>query len=318
MRTVGILVSATFVVAACQPATVPASSGEPVVPPMDTPTRFSTAATPPYDLAPTSPPTEEAASVSTQVSEADGMTQLLVYAGTVIMGGVDVYADNDELPPHLVRIDAFWIDQVEVTNGMHDLCVENGACIPPPSFRSDDRASYYNDEQFRDYPVVNVSWSDAEVYCAWAGRRLPTEAEWERAARGDDMRTYPWGDEPPDEQLANFNNVIGDTSRVGTFARGASPFGALDMAGNVWEWVADRYKWNYYTSSPDANASGPDSSSGIIDRVLRGGSFQDPRISLRIPNRGHEAGPNDEASAADPARSGQRSVKIGFRCAMDN
>lgn len=234
------------------------------------------------------------------------------------MGGLDVYAENDEKPAHVVQEDAFWIDQVEVTNGMYSLCVAAGACRPPAKFNSDNRASYFDSLEFRDYPVVYVRWADAEAYCTWAARRLPTEAEWERAARGDDMRTYPWGDELPSQAYVNFNNYVGDTSRVGSYAAGASPFGALDMAGNVWEWVADLYKADYYEASIDTNPNGPAETRGLYVRVIRGGSFQDERMNLRVSNRGYELGPNPTLLPQDPTYAGRSSVKIGFRCASDS
>jgi formylglycine-generating enzyme required for sulfatase activity len=246
------------------------------------------------------------------------MTQLFVPAGTVYMGGLDVLRDSDEIPPHKVQINAFWIDQVEVTNGMYSLCVDVGTCRPPVNLSSDNRFDYFGNPEFRDYPVVQVSWTDANVYCQWAGRRLPTEAEWERAARGDDMRTFPWGDEPPNANNSNSGNSVGDTSRVGSYAEGASPFGALDMAGNVWEWVADFYKANYYESSPAENPSGPENTTGNNFRVIRGGSFQDTLLSLRISNRGYEVGPDPFVLPPDEAAYGHSSAKIGFRCAGDN
>lgn len=234
------------------------------------------------------------------------------------MGGLDVYAENDELPAHDVQLGAFWVDQVEVTNGMYNLCVQAGACAAPVKFNSDNRAAYFDNPDYRDYPVVYVTWLDARDYCAWAGRRLPSEAEWERAARGDDMRTYPWGDELPNPALLNYNNEVGDTTRVGSYAAGASPFGVLDMAGNVWEWVADLYKADYYQKSSEENSSGPVEAPGIYERVLRGGSFQDERVNVRGSNRGYDLGPDPYTSPQDPAHAGHSSVRIGFRCAADN
>jgi formylglycine-generating enzyme required for sulfatase activity len=241
------------------------------------------------------------------------MPQVYVPAGQVRMGGLDVNADEDELPAHSVTMNAFWIDQLEVTNAMYLLCVQSGACSPPATWGSEQRLSYFNDETYKDYPVVQVTWGQATDYCAWAERRLPTEAEWERAARGDDLRTFPWGDEPPSEIYANYNRLVGDTSRVGSYAAGASPFGALDMAGNVWEWVADYFSNQYYASSPSSNPTGPDTS-GTNQRVIRGGSFQDEWIDIRVSKRGSALGPNPLAFYDDPDRNGESSSKIGFRC----
>ena len=251
-----------------------------------------------------------------RISPQDGMTQLSIPAGTFTMGGMDVYRENDEQPAHQVSIDAFWIDQVEVTNGMYNLCVQADACQPPKETRSDNRDNYFGNPEFQDYPVVFVTWDDADTYCQWAERRLPTEAEWEYAARGDDLRNYPWGDELPNEYNANFMNLIGDTSRVGSYAEGASPFGALDMAGNVWEWVADRYRPNYYSNSPAANPQGPtEEEAQNVMRVIRGGSFQEDGLFLRLANRSFLEGPNHKADAKTAEYHGRSSARIGFRCA---
>ena len=246
------------------------------------------------------------------------MTQLYIPAGILNMGGLDILRDSDEIPAHQVKISAFWIDQVEVTNGMYGLCVNVGACRLPVKLNSNLRFDYFGNPEFNDYPVIHVTWRDANTYCQWAGRRLPTEAEWERAARGDDMRTFPWGDEPPNAINSNSGNSVGDTSRVGSYADGASPFGALDMAGNVWEWASDYYKAYYYASSPAENPLGPEDDIGTHLRVIRGGSFQDTLLNLRLANRGYEVGPNPFAPSLAEEYYGRSSVHIGFRCAADH
>lgn len=277
---------------------------------------------------PTIIPTEVVASATSEataapenikISSKDGMTQLFIPSGTLFMGGMDVYRENDEQPAHEVSIDGFWMDQVEVVNAMYELCVNDGTCRPPTLLRSDNREDYFGNPEFDDYPVVYVTWVDANAYCQWAGRRLPTEAEWERAARGDDKRNFPWGDELPSEYTANFMNLIGDTSRVGSYAEGASPFGVLDMAGNVWEWIADRYKPNYYQIAPTENPPGPsEEEAQYLMRVIRGGSYEDDGYTLRLANRNFIEGPDPKAQPEDDAYYGKISPKIGFRCTEDD
>lgn len=303
-----------LILSACQSAPTP----EPVIVSTSTPVPAASTATSIPTPTSTPLPVATATPDTIRISPKDGMTQIHIPAGTFTMGGMDVYRENDEQPPHQVRLDSFWMDQVEVTNGMYELCVRAGVCLLPGEFRSDNREDYFGIPEFRDYPVVNVTWFDADAYCKWAGRRLPTEAEWERAARGDDLRNYPWGDEPPNEFNSNSLNVVGDTTRVGSYTEGASPFGVLDMAGNVWEWVADYYKSNYYAVSPLDNPQGPTRDEARSDlRVIRGGSFQEDGVFLRLANRSFLDGPDPSAKREDKAYYGKSSTRIGFRCAED-
>jgi eukaryotic-like serine/threonine-protein kinase len=230
-------------------------------------------------MLPARPPTRGV--VSTKVSPKDSMLQMYVPAGDFLMGTTEDqmnaysimthYVDwGNEGPQHSVYLDAFWIDQTEVTNAQYARCVASGQCTKPYDTKSYTRPSYFGDSQFADYPVIFVDWNQAQAYCAWAGRRLPSEAEWEKAARGPDGRTFPWGDAAPNQYLLNYHNYIGDTTAVGSYPSGASFYGALDMAGNVWEWVNDWYSQSWYQSylATNPNPTGPDY--GDL-RVQRGG-----------------------------------------------
>jgi len=215
-----------------------------------------------------------------QVSNKDGMTLLYVPAGEFTMGSDN--GNADEKPVHQVNLDAFWIDLTEVTNSMYAKCVKDGKCDPPSSTKSYTHDNYYGNSQFDNYPVIYVSWDNAKAYCTWADRRLPTEAEWEKAARGTNANVYPWGNNAPNSNLLNYNNVVGDTTAVGKYPNGKSLYGAYDMAGNVWEWVADWYSDTYYIGSPSSNPLGPDSGQ---DRVLRGGSWNHDYDFVRSADR---------------------------------
>ena len=222
---------------------------------------------------------------STRVSPADGMIDVFVPAGVFTMGGVDARASENEKPIHQVSMPGFWIDKVEVTNAMYALCATAGACRLPQEFRSDSRDKYYGDAQYADYPVVYVTWLQAKTYCEWAGRRLPTEAEWERAARGDDTRVYPWGDQIPDATRANFSNLVGDTASVGNSTAGISPFGVLDMSGNVAEWTEtlDRVFSRDHPYRDDDDRNREDATGR---RVVRGGSWYSASTAiLYLPYR---------------------------------
>ena len=178
------------------------------------------------------------------------------------------------IPRHKVFLDGYWIYRTEITNAMYKLCVNDGVCSSPKNSYSKERTDYFTNPKYKDYPVVFVSWIDADNYCNWAGGRLPTEAEWEKAARGTDNRLFPWGNDFPVSDLANTTFSKLDTEPVDSYPLGASPYGVYNLAGNVYEWVADWFSATYYQSSPYENPTGPSNLSGELDRrVVRGGAF---------------------------------------------
>jgi formylglycine-generating enzyme required for sulfatase activity len=236
---------------------------------------------------------------STMISDKDDMTLLYVPEGEYTMGLDDDKYETDN-PAHKIILSAFWIDQTEVTNGMYQKCVDAKVCESPYSVTSGAFKSYYGNSAFADFPVIHIPWKQAWNYCEWVERRLPTEAEWEKAARGaTDERIYPWGDDEPSRDVANFGGLVGNTTSVYTQADGASPYGALNMAGNVWEWVADFYDPDYYHKSLSKDPQGPI----LTDkRVMRGGSWKDYPSVIRVVHR-----------YADYPQSA--SNILGFRCA---
>lgn len=227
---------------------------------------------------------------SSWVSYMDGMVMMYVPMGEFVMGRDD--GDGVEQPVHVVYLDAFWIDKMEITNAMYGECVGTGICDPPVSFGSYTQERYYGQPFFGDYPVNYVTWHEAQDYCAWRGARLPTEAEWEKAASWDDdrneRRLYSWG-EKISCAFANYKGrdgeCIGDTTKVGSYPLGASFYGVMDMVGNVSEWVADWYDDNFYNTSPLINPMGPDASPSS-SRSVKGGSWYASdyfsRLSYRI------------------------------------
>jgi len=286
----------------------------------------------------------------TQVSPKDGMMLVFVPEGDFLMGStqleIDALVDScveeenkrsdcegiyqNEFPQHTVALDAYWIDQTEVTNGMFSIFVEStgyqtdaeasGGSIgyQDGNWVRIDGANWMNPQGpessitgMDDYPVVHVTWKDAATYCEWAGRRLPTEAEWEKAARGPDGQTYPWGEEAPDGTRLNFADVNLDVSwadtstddgfetsaPVGSYTAGASPYGGLDMAGNLWEWTGDW--WDTYPGGDP----GVDGYYGVIFRVLKAGSWYYDQDWLRPAKRLGDF-PDDPWS------------NTGFRCAQ--
>jgi len=221
--------------------------------------------------------------------------------GCFNMGDAFSEGVSNELPVHNVCISGFNMGEHEVTNGEYADCVAAGGCAPPSISTSNTRPSYYGNPAYDDFPVIWVDWDQANTYCVWDGKRLPTEAEWEYAARGGfASKRYPWGDAiiGNDANYLNSNDVWdNDTSPVMNYA--SNGYGLHDMAGNVWEWVSDWYDSGYYSISPIDNPQG--SATGST-HALRGGAWDQSPIDLRVSNR---------------SRTATGSNALGFRCAWD-
>ncbi len=238
--------------------------------------------------------------VEIQISSIDGMGLVFVPEGEFLMGSERGIGDKDEEPQHLIKMTGFWIDQIEVTNAMYKKCVDAGVCSNPQSLSSYSRSDYFLNPDFSEFPVINVDWYQATKYCQWAGRRLPTEAEWEFAASGIENRIFPWGSDHPNKSLANYGYNEVDTAVSYSYLSGSSPYGALNMAGNVAEWVSDWY--GIYALYNDPNPKGP--ATGKY-HILRGGSWLLGDFMVRNAERYWvSAYFYDEDT--------------GFRCAMDD
>ncbi len=227
----------------------------------------------------------------------DGVPLIRIPEGEFVMGSHA--GQEDERPAHHVYLDAFYIDKYEVTVERYVTFMNEQKPERPFKWREATKGN-----QSRK-PVIGIDWYDAKEYCEWSGRRLPSEAEWERAARGTDQRTYPWGEGTPTRAHTNAGqrtwNGYDSLTAVGSHAPGHSPDGVADLSGNVWEWIADRYDQRYYETSPPRNPLGP--ATGPL-RVLRGGAWNNDEATIRAANR---------AAYAPSARRND----VGFRCAMN-
>ena len=217
--------------------------------------------------------------------ELDSVPMVTIPAGEFLMGNPEGKGRADEWPQRSVYLDAFAIDQVEVTNERYLAFVATtGHRNPPNPYGTGPLQSAKGIEQL---PVVQTTWYDAKAYCSWAKKRLPTEAEWEKAARGTDGRLFPWGNEPATPKRANFDREWEDEKTlypVGSFPDGDSPYGVKDMAGNAREWVSDWYDADYYKHAPERNPQGPDKK-GVV-RSIRGGSWHSPLADITSSARG--------------------------------
>ncbi|MDX1688381.1 MAG: bifunctional serine/threonine-protein kinase/formylglycine-generating enzyme family protein [Candidatus Promineifilaceae bacterium] len=315
-----ITVTATRAVATATTGAAAGSEAELAVASLDEPAEEPTATLTPAPTetgTPTPSPTPAFSAGDTMIAESDGKVMVYVPAGDFLQGSIpaDPEARDVEMPQRTVTLDAFWIDRTETTTAQYRQCVQAGACPPPQDRSSRQHSSYFGNAEFSQHPVIWVNWNMADAYCRWTERRLPTEAEWEKAARGTDGRLFPWGNQLPGSSMANIcdancpyewadrslNDGYWDTAPVESFQAGASPYGALNMAGNVWEWVSDFYDPNYYQYAPQDNPPGPETAGS---HVLRGGSWQNTWAFIRTTTRDRET------------RFPENLYNVGFRCAQ--
>jgi hypothetical protein len=280
-RFMAILIFCSLIFTGCGPSqATPTATAAPSSSPTDIPTEV------PVDLA--------GPEVGSNMVWVDNSILLYVPGADFTMG-----AGGNDNPEHPVSLSPFWIYRTEVTNRMYALCVANGQCSIPLDPQT---APDLDKLTLRENPVVGVTWQQASDYCSWISGRLPTEAEWELTARGPQNNVYPWGDPAPNCDLTNFKDCVGASSRVYDNPSGKSYYDALDMAGNVFEWVSDRYNSAYYPISPIQDPPGPESGT---NRVVRGGSFATDTSELAASKR----------SNLDPART---RPDLGFRCVVQS
>ncbi len=317
------------------PTAIQSKSTEGLV--LPTQTRPDSTATPVFT------PTPSLSIGSQKIRETDGMTMMYIPEGEFLMGSTDEQIEMllktdyckktncrksyfaHEMPQHKVYLDAYWIDRTEVTNAEYARCVNAGACKAPGQWTDQSHERWYGNPKFDNYPVTIITYDQASSYCQWAGGRLPTEAEWEKAARGTDGRTFPWGNEL-DKSRANtcdkwcqamsghdpsVDDGYAEIAPVGSYPDGASPYGVMDMAGNVFEYITDWYSVGYYAVSPEKNPQGPltpvppdPSREDLLPcRILRGGAW-DENNDLAIRTTSRRCG-------------GGTYYCLGFRCAVD-
>ena len=250
---------------------------------------------PPTEPAETATPTEEP--IPAEILDNKNVPMILIPAGEFTMGS-DTSGDAASKPAHQVNVDAFYIDKYEVTNEMYDVCAYAVECRKPLQPGSVTRTTYFTNPVFANYPVIYIDWKMANAYCAWRGARLPTEAEWEKAARDTDERIYPWGTEELDCSYTNYGGCVGDTTPVDQHEKGLSPYGIFGMAGNVWEWTSSldlHYPYDATDGREDSDSSG--------NRIARGGSWH------VFGNNGNVR--SDSRLSLDPGYYG---AYVGIRC----